>query len=59
MNRTDSIVAILAHMALGILIGWWAFGTTEPSVKQCETIVNDNPHMCISICNEQWEDLAC
>lgn len=31
----------------------------KPTVMQCEPVVNDNPHMCVSICEEQLEDYAC
>lgn len=31
----------------------------RPTVQQCETILNQNPEMCLSVCEDVWEQSAC
>lgn len=33
--------------------------TDAPTVEQCETILNQNPEMCLSVCVEEFTRFGC
>ena len=46
-------------MGLIIAIIEVAIAKPWPTVQQCETILNKNPDMCLSVCVEQFEKMGC